>query len=604
MKCPECNAELSDDTKLCTNCGAEISSSANGQETAAGTEAVQQGEEQVVVTEQALEPSQPEPEKAAGNNGNRKKYILGGAVAAAIVLIAILAFGMIGKKDPKTAVIDAFKSIYTKTGIKPAEEIFGWKELAANTKKLSHEKKFDIKLVGGEVPGIQQYVGSGLSIESKTDSPQKKGSFSMALQFGGMDFLNLDLYADDMKILAAVPDLSSKVFALDYVNDIEGRLENSSYIGKLAENSGMDLTVLADYFHNLRAISDQGNPDMIGLTDLWNRYQQVSQAVNNLKKAMAVTEKDKKTLAMDGKEVKCQGYDVLISKNDVLEFINTTSKFFLEDETFKEYLMEYYNQVVDLSANRYGLSEESQTAEELFGQLQTSVDQFIAGLESGMGDVAMTVYVDKKGRMASLDLGTTITQDYGITGEGEAVDTAATAEIKLHAAFMGGNYLTQNMMADISMSDEGSTIGLTLKKNGTYDKKNLTCDLQLGANDGFSTYGFSYSGQYNVDSGDYDITLAALQGDVEQLSLSSQGNVNILTKGKAYDIVMDQIDIKAAGATQVSLSGDFSLKPMEGEITEPEGEKMDVLAASEEEWIAVGNEMMRNLFVYLMGMQQ
>ncbi len=70
-------------------------------------------------------------------------------------------------------------------------------------------------------------------------------------------------------------------------------------------------------------------------------------------------------------------------------------------------------------------------------------------------------------------------------------------------------------------------------------------------------------------------------------------------KGESLRIAMDSIRVESpmAGAGPViELSGSCEAGPLAEEVTAPEGEPFDVLAATEEEYQAVGTEIYGNLF--------
>lgn len=590
MKCPKCNTELPEDSKVCASCGTDLSGSGVREEVK--TEAVETTE---TVTAAESVPAEPvlEPVKKS----NTKKFVIGGAVVAVIAVICVFAATLMGGKDPKTTVIDAFKSIYADDTVKPMEEIFGFKELAENAGKENSQIEFDLKLVDSVEPTLQSFSGSGMGMQARYDVVNKKYDVDMTIQYNNMDFATMKMYMDETNLMVAVPDLTGKVLTLDYANDLEGQIENSPFLGKMAQQSGMNLEAFSDYMNYVKSIYESGDTDVLGIQDLWKRYKEGSKAIDNLKAAMTVTKKDKKTFLVDGEDVKCQGYDAVITKEAAIEFVKVSSKFFLEDETFKKKFLEYMTQVVNLSGEVYGLSTFGQSAEELqneaWGQAQLMVDELIKNMEEGLGDITMTVYVDKKGRMASADISTDITSS----------EDGSVVNAKLHMDFKGGVYLTQNMNAELRLSDGTDNVVLTMVKEGTYDKKDLTCDVTLGISEGTNTYAVDYAGKYNTESGDLTMKFGASEGGNEMFSLSMEGIVSNLVKGKSFDTSFDTISVTAGGENLVTLAGNYNFGPLEGEVTVPEGEQMDMLAATEEDWGGVITEIINNLYALLLGTQ-
>ena len=72
-------------------------------------------------------------------------------------------------------------------------------------------------------------AGSGLRIDAKNDVENNKVSANMGIIYNGMDLVNLDPYYGDDTVMAAVPELSPKVFTLDFGEGLEERLKKFSY---------------------------------------------------------------------------------------------------------------------------------------------------------------------------------------------------------------------------------------------------------------------------------------------------------------------------------------------------------------------------------------
>ncbi len=176
-------------------------------------------------------------------------------------------------------------------------------------------------------------------------------------------------------------------------------------------------------------------------------------------------------------------------------------------------------------------------------------------------------------------------------------DAEDTINVAFHLELAGGAYLTQNATANVTLSnpaDEGDSITLNLVKQGTYDGKQLTADwsldfVSLPENDKGN---LTYTGTYNSESGDYHMAFEVGNGDEQLAKLSVTGVIDSLEKGTSIHATMDSLEISAeSGLYSAVLSGEYEYKPLAGEVTAPEGEEMDVLVATEEDWQNVVMEM-------------
>lgn len=530
-----------------------------------------------------------------------KQMKMAAAGAAAVIVVGggVFAFTQMSEGDPKETVIKAFENIYTEGQTDPLEELFGLSEFAKTEASSSSEGGLTLKLDSCSEPAVSAYAGSGLRIEGKEDTDSHKSSFNMGVIYNGMDLANLNLYYGDHTLMAAVPELSSRVFTLDLGEGLGDRVKNSPVVAPALEQNGIDPAALAEYLNTLLAQAqqeDEGQTESLDLKGLMNRYREGCKAEDDFKAAMTVKKGEKGTFTVDGKEVSCKGYEVSISKDAMISFLRTSSDFFLQDETLKnEFLnqMEMSVQFGQLMGGN-GTGQEFPTAKEMqeqtYEEAKANIDEMISFLESSLNDVQMTVHVDSKGRLVSVKGTTSLNDPDKTETESEPVSVNFSCELK------GGSYLTQNLNAQVEMVNGDETLVLTAAKDGTYDGKQLTggLDLEMKSTGAMSEeWKAAFDGSYNSDGGAYDLQAAVSQDGLELVSLSAKGAVDQLEKGKSIHVAIDSITASAMGDTgNVVLSGEYHFGPLSGEVVPLEGETMDILAATEEEWNAVAMEIL------------
>lgn len=519
-----------------------------------------------------------------------KGVIIGVAAAAAVAAGAgAFAFMAMNREDPKEVVIHAFENIYTKDQKKPLEELFGISDFAENIRNGSTESGLELKLDSASDETLGQYAGSGLKFSAKQEDGGKKASLSVGAIYSGMNLVSLESYFDDTTIMVSLPELTGTVFTLDLGDGLEERLKDSPVVGKMLEEQGIDPEEVAAYMEEAIKQANAGETaeGNIDLEGLWKRYKEGSKAQDNFKAALTVTKGEKAEFTVDGAQVSCRGYNVTMSKDSMITFLKESSDFFLQDETLKgEFLrqLELSNRMSRIMGADVpdDLPSANELQKESYEEAKKSVDEMIDVLDKSLHDVQMTVHVDKKGRLASVKGSSAITVD------DEDLQAEFDCQLK------GGTYLTENLEGKVVLTGKDS-VTISVLKQGSYDGKQLTGDLSVdlsSAKDGDGSLSLLLTNTYNSDGGDYQSAVEVVNSGSKLFSLSSTGTVDQLEKGKSIHVNMDSLEASFMDDSEkVVLSGECYRKPLEGNVTEPDGKKLDVLAATEDDWNSVYMEI-------------
>ena len=637
MKCLKCGALIPDGAEKCPECQYTVNSE-SGQEPAAEasenvtaeTESAEAPAEEAPAEEAVqLEPgeapaeeaAQPQPGEAAkpamppvpSKKGGKGPVI----AVAAVAVVAVGAFAVVKltAPDPKEVVIQAFENVYPEDQVLPFEEIFGLSDMLEASSTSNTQGSMTLVMDSCSDETIGAYAGTGIRLGSRSDMDNFKSDVNMALVYNGMDLANINFYYGDDTLMMSMPELTGKVFTVDLGEGLADRLKASPTLGPVLTESGVDVDGLAayitEYFDWAESVGEEGEMPF-DVTALLERYKEGCTAYDSFKEALTVEKAEKGTYTVDGTEVSCQGYSVQVSKAAMIDFLRTSSDFFLQDETFKEdYLqqLEMSVRMSELMGAAAGL--EGQSAEEMlqqtYGEIEDGAAQMIDYLDQVLNDVQMTVYVDKDGNLAAVEGTTSITaaapaaEEAG-TDEGAAEESQADegsedsaqagageqADISFAFQLMGGAYATQNMSGNVSITSGGETVSLDLLKQGVYDDAQLTCDASVDVSAGGSVVNIMYTGTYSIGDGSYHASLEAGADGSQVFAVSASGVVDQLEKGSAIHMDIDAMDISFMDNTgSVTLSGEYSFGPLEGEIAPLEGETMDALAATEEDWSTV-----------------
>jgi len=566
MICPKCGEACGDLEQVCGKCGASLT----GQDVSAVAE-------QAAVEPEGAEPPAPKKKSA--------KLVI--AAVAAVAVIGGGAFGImkLTEKDPKEVVIDAFKNVYTEEQARPLEEIFGFSQLQENSLKTNMEGGLTLVMDSCSEEAANAYAGSGFRVAGKNDVENKKYSADIDVIYSGMDLLTLDIYYGDEMLMASVPELVEKVFVLDLGDGLADRIKESPTLGPVLEDQEVDVEGLFDFLkENFDKAGTEKAADPYDFKGLINRYKEGCKAQENFKAALTVEKAGKKSCQMDGAEVTCKGYQVHISKDSIMEFLRTSSDFFLQDEQLKQAYLENLEMSTKMMSF-FGTSDVSMSAEELqeqtYEEVREQVAEAIDQFDKALQDVDMTVFVDKKGRLAALEGSTTVLSE---NDEGAEESVPVSFAVSLQ----GGTYLTQNAQASVTVEEDGETVKVELTKTGTYSGGKLECNYLVSVDQGFLEFG----GNYTEDSKEFAVYGRLQAEGTEVCSLEAAGLVEQLEKGVALEASLDNISLKVQGMPEdepleITSSGKYYLRPLTDEVNVPEGEQMDVLAATEEDWQAV-----------------
>ena len=532
-----------------------------------------------------------------GNGSGRKKWLIPAGAAAAV---AVIGGGVMlsHQADPKDTVIDAFKSITAEGQLNPPEEIFGTKELEDLLQKGSAQTGMELSMTGISDESLNQMSGAGIGLDVKRDVDSGRQLLNLSLQYGGGELADAQLYMDDTQIMAAIPVLSSRMFTLDYVNDLEGQLINSPYAAQKLEEQGIDIEGLANYLGQYKgALSDE--EPMMDLKALWNRYKEGSKAIDDLKTAMTVTKNDKKEFTIDGQSENCRGYHVTLPKDALIRFAKTTREFFLNDETLKQDVVRYLELAGDASsiyaADGDGESvDPEEQQKELWAQAEAVLDNLVEEMENTIGDVTMDVYVRKDGKMA------------GFSYETDATVDEENVRFYGDVSFGGGYNMLSNVNGALNIEDsDGQIITVSLDKTGAYEAgKSWSGQVIATLEDDEEKYQFILDGDYQIADGSYEVKLDLQSNGASQASLTANGAVSDLSKGESVHIDMDSLRLETTllngSSSYVEFAGSYYVNPLEDEIAQPDGVPFDVLASSEEDYNQVTTEITGNLFAILL----
>ena len=541
MKCPYCNQEIEDNSVFCSECGKNLNDTGKG----------------------------------------KKKLWIIPAVAAAAAAAGAGVF-LLWPSDPKDAVVDAFKSITAEGQTNPWEDIFGVAALKERMVSGANELELEIAYEDSSFSEFEILESGSVKMVVDTDRPENEYGFVLGIDYAGMNLANMELYVDQKEMIAAIPEIFDYAFSVNYSDNIQQKLEDSPFIGRELINMGLNGEDVEKIRDEVFAIVERDNK-LFNLKELWNRYKSECEAFDQLKAETVVEKADKKEFEINGKNVKCRGYHVDIPVRSLVEFLEETKDYILDDEILKEDVVTCIELIKEADVYGYAIpSTSKETQKELWKEADKVIDDFIKVMDDSMEDISMNVYVARDGKMAGFELETEIKVD------------SERIEVNGKANFAGGYNMLANVDAELELSGEGDSVTIELEKAGTYQEKELFEEsVALNMNVADEHIGKTYEFAYQMEDDVYELSAEVSDDGNVAAKMSSEGSINNVVKGTSFEVEIDEMSISVPDEeANIELSGSYAMRPLENGVKKPSGEKLDVLEMTEMEMFEIVMEAM------------
>lgn len=474
----------------------------------------------------------------------KKKSKLPLIILLIVILVAAIGTGVFfflkknkASGSPKETVANAVSQTFSSDAPSALSSYLGSDELVTMTLSGAYQEAFSLTItdIGGSSMPYEAYLLNGLGISGNTaiDAGKKQMASSIDITYGGISYLNCNLFAYDDFMALALPDffdgyleINTTTMSTDYAN---------SYLATLL---GSDFSIPADYAFNffdaMQSSSTATVPDEL----------------NEFMESIEYTKGETTEIEINGKSQSCQGYQVTITKTAMEKLLDLFYNYAAQSN-------------VDLS--------------------RSDLDAVLTFPENG---ITFTVYVDNKGRMVQLAYkdsisadGTTLDMDAQISFLGADRPTdKVSGQINMAAnGYTACISIESNTTNNGSSSATDTVLGITA--DGSYIGS-LTYNNTLDTATGASSFSLSIDGM----------------GE-NYLSVTMDGTYNNVVAGKSMHYDINDLTINVmSGAYTVSLSGSISLEPVSGSVDQPSGTRYDLFNMTEADFNTLGAEIMTNLY--------
>lgn len=514
MFCKNCGKELNDNAKFCPHCGVKVTG--EDQTPVNETQTVQAPVYETVETGSAQTAYQ---EPILGGSGARRgKGLVFGVIAAALVVCVgagVALAGMLGG-SPQTEVEKAMKK--SVSAYSQMVEDMGLTTLSKLQEKQAYSTDFSVTLK--ELPTELYYyfdasVLEGLGVRVGADYSLEKRAMSMsaAAYYGSADLVQAAVSLDDTVL---------SVYAPEFLGD---------------SALGMDTMTLGADLSNL----DPGNQDMykdisFNLYDFLDKYTQTPEvdpgAVKALRKAIQVEKTGKESVEVNGTDLDCTGYRVLIPEDALRDYLDATedavSALELEDAMMD--LMESMGVPQSELAYMERELENAMSGKEIFDGLKQAVKT--------VGDIELQVYLNG---------------GYVSAVEWEPVIDGERLEMGL---YLGGGKTYEDQWSFV-ISGGGDELRVESEGDHTASSGRYTDLTTISYTDSYGS-AFTMESELEYDPKAHDF-MWSIQGD--GFAMEAEGQ---LTSSKdAVSLALDNLEFQAYGETMLALEMEYSIRPYE-----------------------------------------
>lgn len=381
-------------------------------------------------------------------------------------------------------------------------------------------------------------LADSVQMEMEINMDQDLYNAHMDIGYYGFSLLEADLYVDEYEILLGMPGLLEKVFYVD-------RTTFDEDIERLALEYGLDETMT----QALKSLNEDSRELVTDNREMEQAGEQIIDAVLSMLKKTEVKKADSKKLMVDGKERSCKGYVMTVTGSQAADVFLACKDVYENNGAFQSYI----NQVLT-GLEGYGSVDEMLEYEDPAGVLQRCADEL---RDEGDTDIYFYLYKDVVAQIYSKD-----------------------KDVVLEWNIKGGNFPLENMK--FSLSTDNSDFVFT--RTGSVEGDMYLADYELETDSdeiAFSVERSKRDGDFRLELL-YDYYEMVLEGGIEETKPGVEFTLNIET----FEVDGEEI-----------LRGDILFSnAYEEEISKPEGEKVNVMDLTEDDWYDILWEISDNLY--------
>ncbi len=510
----------------------------------------------------------------SNDDSTNKKAVIGAADGPTSIFVASSL-----AKDPKDRVLDGFLSVF-KFERNPLRDVH-----LGETEMFEHLQdkggSLSGQLANPYMPMLEDYLdfkiprGMRFDWQLMADGETPFNSFlKMNLAVDKDDLVTFKTFANINKAQFSIPQLSKKVFGIDYSGDIAQKFNNSPIMQESAVEA---LQYVGSYLEVMKDnIVEKKSSKLEDLLTNISKYKSIDKAFKMYQNTWQIKPLDAKSFTVNGTQQVCDGYDITITKQATEDFFAELYFATQEDKELKKDLDEYYEEMVTYAILR---GESTLTKEEFYEEIEYKLAELTNDIWRSDGlDQQFTMYLDNQNRAVSFFMPY---EKYGDV-------------MSLLIEKYGGVTLAENMKAILTLKDGDSTAKLVFNRQGKTNIVSSNMDINVVIlNDDVQVFELTTKANENFKDNTWLFNVRAGDGD-EFVTYTSNGTFSDIVKGKAYTVNLEEAKLASKDKTFISFSGNIKMTTEVGEIAPISSQFTDLLKMTEQDFEAAEKEFETN----------
>lgn len=381
-------------------------------------------------------------------------------------------------------------------------------------------------------------IADEVGLEMQYNMDDKISGMYLDVSYFGSSMINAVLYVDEEELSLGIPYYTDYVFYVDRTT-LEEDIQNLVDEDMIDEETAEALITLNQGSQDLDD-TDEGIKE--GAQDILNVVKEIYDDAE-MKKA------DSKTLEVNGEDRNCKGYVMAITGQQISDFFLAYKEVYEENEDYQN----YFNQLIAMESG-YSSAEEFLEYMDPSEEFQNLADEVAASEEE------IKVYF------------------YLYDGVVAQIYMEADEDNYLEWNVKGGNFPLENMEFIFAVDGYENT----LTRSGSMEDDSYRAEYALDI-DGEELY---FDVNYDKSTGDFDIDIYDYYSD-----FSLSGNINRSIPGSELIIEIENFEVDY----EEVLYGDITISNECGDIEKPEGEEVDVMKLTEDDWYDIMEEILYNM---------